>query len=104
VVLMEAMAKGLVVVSTNVGGIPELVDQGKSGVLVTPGSSARLAEALMTCARERERFPALRAAGRAKIESEFTVGHVADGMAALFARYAGQRPGVLRQENQLENA
>ncbi len=104
VVLMEAMAKGLVVVSTNVGGIPELVDQGKSGVLVTPGSSARLAEALMTCARERDRFPALRAAGRAKIESEFTVGHVADGMAALFARYAGQRPGVLRQENQLENA
>ncbi len=87
VVLMEAMAKGLVVVSTNVGGIPELVDQGRSGVLVTPGSAARLAEALMSCARDREGFPAMRAAGRAKIEAEFTVKHVADGMAALFEKY-----------------
>lgn len=104
VVLMEAMAKGLVVVSTNVGGIPELVDQGKSGALVTPGSSARLAEALVVCARERDRFPAMAVAGRAKIQSEFTVRHVADGMAALFARYAGQSPGVPEQGNQLGNA
>lgn len=81
-----------------------MVDQGKSGVLVTPGSAARLAEALTTCAREREKFPAMAAAGRAKIESEFTVRHVADGMAALFARYAGQKPGVSGREKQLGNA
>jgi glycosyltransferase involved in cell wall biosynthesis len=46
VVLMEAMAKELGVVSTRVGGVPELVDEGITGFLVDPGSSEALAEAV----------------------------------------------------------
>ncbi|MFC1885338.1 glycosyltransferase [Thermodesulfobacteriota bacterium] len=46
-VILEAMAAGLPVVATRVGGIPELVENGKNGILVEPGNPARLAEALI---------------------------------------------------------
>jgi len=44
----EAMAAGLPVVATGVGGIPEIVADGETGILVTPGDSDSLAEALET--------------------------------------------------------
>ncbi|MCP4745249.1 MAG: glycosyltransferase [Desulfobacteraceae bacterium] len=46
VVIMEAMASGLPIVATNVGGIPELVQDGKNGYLVAPGKPAGLANAI----------------------------------------------------------
>ncbi|HFD12297.1 MAG TPA: colanic acid biosynthesis glycosyltransferase WcaL [Crenotrichaceae bacterium] len=45
-VLMEAMASGLAVVSSNISGIPELIDSGKDGLLVSEKDSSALAEAL----------------------------------------------------------
>ena len=46
VVLMEAMSTGLPVVSTRIAGIPELVEDGTTGLLVAPGRQAELASAL----------------------------------------------------------
>ncbi len=46
VALMEAMAAGVPVVSTTVGGMPELLDDGRAGLLVAPGDAAGLASAL----------------------------------------------------------
>lgn len=45
-ILPEAMHCGVPVVATQVGGIPELIEHGRSGLLVPPGSPARLADAL----------------------------------------------------------
>lgn len=45
-VVIEAMAAGLPVVATRVGGIPELVRDGETGILVEPGNSRQLGEAL----------------------------------------------------------
>ncbi len=50
--IMEAMAAGLPVVATRVGGIPELVQDGKNGILVEPGEVDRLHEALVTLVRD----------------------------------------------------
>lgn len=46
---MEALASGIPVISTNVGGIPEVLDNGKCGWLVEPENSKQLAEALKEC-------------------------------------------------------
>jgi glycosyltransferase involved in cell wall biosynthesis len=45
-VIMEAMATGLPVVSTNIGGIPEMVIENETGYLVQPGDAAAMAAAI----------------------------------------------------------
>ncbi len=49
-VLLEAMAVGVPVLTTRVGGIPEMIEDGVSGLLVEPGDSAELARAMETVA------------------------------------------------------
>lgn len=64
VVLMEAMATGLPVVTTPIAGIPELVVHAESGLLVPPGRSDLLADALALLAADPARRAAMGAAGR----------------------------------------
>lgn len=64
VAIMEAMAAGLPVVSTFHSGIPELVEDGTTGLLVPEGDVDALTEALRSLAHDPERRRALGAAGR----------------------------------------
>jgi glycosyltransferase involved in cell wall biosynthesis len=70
-VLMEAMASGLAVVATRVYGIPELVEDGRSGLLVPPGDAGALAEAIARLAENAEMRAALGAAARDRVTSTF---------------------------------
>ncbi|MGH3020372.1 MAG: glycosyltransferase, partial [Gaiellaceae bacterium] len=73
VVLMEAMASGVPVVASGISGIPELVDDGVSGLLVPPGDSRALARALRRLHDDPGLRERLAGAGREKVEREFDV-------------------------------
>ena len=73
VVLMEAMAAGVPVLTTRIAGVPELVEHGVSGWLVPPGDMQALAEGLAMLVNDVDRRKRLGEAGRAKIASEFNV-------------------------------
>lgn len=73
VVLMEAMAAGVPVVSTRIAGIAELVEEGVSGFLVPPGDVACLNECISTLLQDRQLRAQFGAAGRAKVAAEFNI-------------------------------
>jgi glycosyltransferase involved in cell wall biosynthesis len=85
VVLMEAMACGLPVVSSQLSGIPELVENGQTGILVQPGDVDALALALQKLHAD----PALRRkmgrAGREKVLREFNLKLNVAELAKLFS-------------------
>jgi len=71
VALMEAMATELPVVSTRTSGIPELIEHGRSGLLVPERDAEALTRALLLLATNRDLGPRLGAAGRARVLAEF---------------------------------
>ena len=71
VVLMEAMASGLPVISSQLSGIPELVDDGISGVLIEPRDTEALARTLLDLAADPAKNISLGRAGREKVLNEF---------------------------------
>jgi glycosyltransferase involved in cell wall biosynthesis len=72
-VIAEAMACGKPVVSTTVAGIPELVANGKTGLLVTPGNADALAGAIERFAGDENLWSEFGKAGRRRIEKNFTI-------------------------------
>ncbi len=71
VALMEAMAMGVPVVSTTVSGIPELVEHGRSGLLVAPGDALALADAIAQQLAHRPRAQAMAVRARLRVELQF---------------------------------
>lgn len=72
--ILEAMACGLPVCATNVGGIPTLVTDNGSGLLSEPGDAAALAANISRLLRDPACGAQLGAAGRARTEREFSFG------------------------------
>jgi glycosyltransferase involved in cell wall biosynthesis len=70
--VMEAMASGLAVISSIIGGTPEMIEDGVDGFLFERGDVERLTEILMTLARDPELRKKIGAAARLKAESQFT--------------------------------
>lgn len=71
--VIEAMAAGKPVVSTNIGGNPEAVEHRKTGLLVPPSDSKALAEAVLTLLRDREYATRMGEAGRKRAEEFFSL-------------------------------
>jgi glycosyltransferase involved in cell wall biosynthesis len=69
--VLEAMAAGLPVVASRVGGVPELVAEGETGLLVAPSDAHDLAGALGRLIGDRELRRRLGAAGRVRAETQF---------------------------------
>jgi len=93
VVLMEAMALGVPVVSTRISGVPELIEDGRSGLLAEPDDDRGLAERIDRILTDPALAANLAAAARRKIEDEFDVERCAGALLDLFG---AARPGAAR--------
>jgi glycosyltransferase involved in cell wall biosynthesis len=82
--IMEAMAAGMPLVSTNVGGVPELVDHQRNGVLVPPDSVDAMVAALRDLIEHPDRAAMLGRAARQAIESRFSFGRMVSSFEALY--------------------
>jgi len=87
-VLIEAGLAGLPVVATSVGSVPDIVENGVSGVLVPARNTAMLAEAIDGLLASRERRVAMGEAGRARVGGRFTFEAVIDRWAELLEEVA----------------
>jgi alpha-maltose-1-phosphate synthase len=85
IVNLEAMACGTAVVASRTGGIPEVVADGATGLLVPPDDPLALAEALNSLLREPGRAAAMGRAGRTRAVTEFSWKSVAAQTAALYS-------------------
>lgn len=88
-VLLEAMAAGLPVVAFAIDGVTELVTDGGTGRLATPGDPAALAEALADLSSDPDRRSELGGAGRALIEERFGFDRLIDQLEELYFPVGG---------------
>jgi starch synthase len=84
IVNLEAMACGTAVVASKVGGIPEVVADGETGLLVPPDDPDALAESINALTRDRDRAKAMGVAGRERAQSQFDWGKIAQQTAELY--------------------
>ena len=84
-VVLEAMAQARPVVATAVGGTPELVVDGETGLLVPPEDAEALVDALGRVLGDPDRARRMGEAGRARVEREFSLAASARRVLALYA-------------------
>lgn len=89
VAALEAMAAGLPVVASRVGGLPEAVVDGETGLLVPPADPAALAAAITRLAADPARARELGAAGRARVQARFSMTAMAEGTLAVYRELVG---------------
>lgn len=88
-VALEAMERGRAVVASSVGGLPELVAAGETGLLVPPEDADALATAILQLVRDPQRARAMGAAGRRRMLERFDEESAADGVEAVYRDVLG---------------
>lgn len=92
--ILEAMAAGKAVVATDVGGIPEAVEDGVTGLLVPPCSPDRLAKALLSLLEDPARARGMGDAGRRRVRETFPLAKMVGEIEDLYEEIlrGGGRP------------
>jgi L-malate glycosyltransferase len=90
--LLDAMACRVPVVATRVGGIPEVVVDGTTGVLVPARAPEEIAAAVVRLLKDPARRGEMGASGRAHVEGRFTVARMVAETLDVYGRLAGTRP------------
>ncbi|MFH1573283.1 MAG: glycosyltransferase family 4 protein [Acidobacteriota bacterium] len=86
--VIEAMALGLPVVASDLPALREVVEEGRNGLLIKPGSSSEMAAALQDLLDDRPRAIGFGSHSRRLYESRFTLESSVSRMIALYARIA----------------
>ena len=82
--ILEAMCAGKAVLTTSVGGNPEVVLDGETGVLVPPQAPEALADALESLATDPAKRARMGQAGRARVEGHFSMARLARQLGAVY--------------------
>jgi glycosyltransferase involved in cell wall biosynthesis len=88
--LLDAMACSRAIVATRAGGIPEIVEDGRNGVLVEPRDHGAMARAIVRLLGDESLRQRMGAAGRARVAARFSVERMVEETAAVYARVAGR--------------
>ncbi len=91
---LESMAAGLPLVGTRVGGLPEMIDDGRNGRLVRPRDPQGLADAMRELLADPARARALGEESRRRVCSEFSIGSMVRGYEDLFMRLLNRSPAA----------
>jgi glycosyltransferase involved in cell wall biosynthesis len=89
-VLAEAMAQARPVVASRTSSIPEVVEEGRTGLLVPPGDAEALGDALIDLAGDPEKARRMGLAGRRRAELMFSLDGMLEKVEAFFARVAAE--------------
>lgn len=95
---VESLLMARPTVATRVGGMPDAVIDGETGILVSPGDPADLARGIRDLLRDGERARLLGEAGRRRMLDRFTLEVTVPGLAALYVRQRAAAPGARRLE------
>lgn len=87
-VIVEALMHGLPVVASNVSGIPEVIQDGRTGLLVPPGHPHALATAILELARDRKKADVMAEEGRDRVVRQFDPERNYSQIIALFREHA----------------
>lgn len=83
-VMLEAMASGVLVIATDVGGIPEIIRHKETGLLVNPSNPVELANAILWVLENRQEIPPMISAAYARINSQCAMDAVAKKFSDIF--------------------
>jgi glycosyltransferase involved in cell wall biosynthesis len=91
VALLEAASAGVPVVACDVGGVPDVVEHGHTGLLVPAGDAGAFCAALARLLRDRSERARLGTAARAHVERRFNVAGLVDAHLSLYAQVLNPR-------------
>jgi colanic acid/amylovoran biosynthesis glycosyltransferase len=89
--LKEAMASGVPVIGTSIGGIPELIEHAVNGFLVPERDADRIAECIKTIIEDRDNMPGIVTRAREAIESQFDLRRLNEDLEQAYIQ-AGSAP------------
>ena len=90
--ILEAMAMGRPVVASGVGGIPEIVNTGKTGFTVSPGNVKALAEAITRLLKDENQMDSWGEIGKRFVRENFSLDKIVSDTEQLYYAIAGNKP------------